>query len=326
MLRVINRGCWLAARASRPIVCLAALLGVPACYGPGNVVRIAGGKETEGPFISPEAYAAYLEGTLAEAKGDQSAAKKAYERAIEEDSDNAAAWGRLGAVQCLTSARAADMALTRAVSVDSRSFEAWLARAECDLARSDFAKAESAARRAVELSPESVEASAMLATALERSGKPADARRIRLSLSLFVPVVQGATHGDRPKATVADVDAALETSDYDAARKAAMTVGMSHAELALHAAARGQLAFAKTAASRALSAEPESGQALIAALITADLAGDADAFQQLLRRKPSIAGLGDPLASRLFGELLSRRAGQDAATAWQRAVTGTPAP
>lgn len=326
MLQITRLVSSLRAPGRPSIVCLAVLLGVPACYGQGSVVRMAGGRETEGPFISPEAYAAYLEGTLAEAGGDRAAAKKAYERAIDEDPDNAAAWGRLGAVQCLISARAADKALEKAVSVDSRSFEAWLARAECDLARSDFARAAGAARRAVELSPESVEANGMLATALERSGKAAEARRVRLSLSLFVPVLQGAVRGDRPKPTSADVDAALEAGDYDVARKAAMALGMTHAELALHAADRGQLAIAKSAASRALNAEPENGQALIAALVVADLEGDADAFRNLLRKRPGSLGLPDPLAARLFGELLSRRAGPEAAKAWQAAAGNAPAP
>lgn len=304
---------------------LIALLFAAACGGPGGVVRVTNGSEVTGRFIAPEAYATYLEGTLAEAQGDLGAAKEAYAHATREDPENTDAWARLGRVQCTSSPRAADEALARAAAIDPRSFEAFLARAECDLARSQLASAASAARKAVELVPESEEATRVLVSALRRSGKPDEALRWERALTLLLGREPPTSPG-RGRATIAEIDAALEAGNYEQAREAALAVGMASADLALRAAARGQLSILEATSNRALAAEPGSGQALVAALLSADLSGDAGRFSKLLRSRSGALFLPDPLATRLFGELLSRRLGEDAGRTWTQAVSDRTTP
>ena len=61
---------------------IALLLLVAACGSEPRVARVYDGKLVEGRFVSPDAYAAFLRGVLAEESGDLKGATAAYAQAI----------------------------------------------------------------------------------------------------------------------------------------------------------------------------------------------------------------------------------------------------
>src|SRR5882672_2603584 len=111
----------------------ACLLVSTGCSGSSAVTRVSNGRDVDGRFITPEAYAEYLDGTLREERGDLGGAQAAYERALDEDGGAAEIWARLGRVRCTTDRRASDTAFKRARSKGAEVASVWLADAECAL-------------------------------------------------------------------------------------------------------------------------------------------------------------------------------------------------
>lgn len=290
------------------VLVAASMLG---CRPQGSVVRISGGREEAGPFVSPEAYAAYLEGALLEEAGNEAAAEAAYERAVEEDSSNASAWARLGVLRCTRNRTAANAAFARAIDEGPDVSDVWVGKAECALRRSEIARASQAARRALALDPESPDASAILSTTLERSGKLDEASRVRVALSLWKPRVFVA-----PKRS--DLAISLVTGDYAAARAAAFERRISLTELALAALELGQLQMAGTLARRIASADPGDTDAWVVAVVVADLEGDQEALRKL--SGPREGPPPGAEAARWFEALLARRFGTPVAESWRRGL------
>jgi hypothetical protein len=75
-----------------------------------------------------------------------------------------------------------------------------------------------------------------------------------------------------------------------------------------------------------LTADPDDGDAWVAALVAADLQRDAAAFERALLalgRHPVAPGA---LGARLFAQVLERRLGDAAAAAWLKAHGPLPSP
>jgi len=77
-----------ASRTRAPALCLVPLL-LPLLLGGcrigSTVVRVDEGRPVPGRWISPSAYASFLEGSLAEASGHLDAAAAHYHRVLDED-------------------------------------------------------------------------------------------------------------------------------------------------------------------------------------------------------------------------------------------------
>jgi tetratricopeptide (TPR) repeat protein len=290
------------------------------CRAAPEVTRIASGRDASGGWISPDAYAAYLEGTIAEARGDEAGAARAYERTITEDPDAAEAWARLGALRCLRARTLADRAFARARSLAADLEDAWLAEAECELKRGNAARAVESAERALALGPNDPEASYALASALERAGQSERARRVRHALALertFAPPLV-----NRDDSELA-VERALDRGDVTGARATARAARWAEAEVALRALGMGRPDLAARIAELSLVSDPGDSSARIAALTAADLEQQDETLARLLRPMPSDRIPPSAHAIELMEQLLSRRSGSEAARAWAEAHRGT---
>lgn len=295
---------------------LVAALLLSGCGGAPEVTRIANGRDASGAWIPPDAYAAYLEGTIAETEGNEAAADRAYEKTVTEDPEAAEAWARLGAVRCLRARAQADRAFARARSLAPDLEDAWLARAECELKRGNALRAVESAERALELGPNDPEASRTLSSALERAGQLERARRLRHALALERNVPPPlAPHDDSDLA----VERALDRGDVTGARAAARTARWTDAEVALRALGMGRPDLAARIAELSLVSDPGDSSARIAALTAADLDQKDETLARLLRPMPSDRVPPSAHAIELMEQLLSRRSGSEAARAWAEA-------
>ena len=89
------------ARRRSPLsgVCLWVLAG---CGASQNTQRVFQGEVVVGPYVDPEAYAAFAEGVYLEQHADYPGAMNAYRRAQARDADSPGIAARLGAVTCRT--------------------------------------------------------------------------------------------------------------------------------------------------------------------------------------------------------------------------------
>jgi Tfp pilus assembly protein PilF len=169
--------------------CLPCLL-LLACAHTPVVERAYDGHVVRGRFIVPEAYAAFLRGSVAEADGDLPSALASYEEASRLDSRAAEVWTRIGAVRCRANPRdpLADASFARALEREERYARAWAAKATCDLARGDLAGARAAAGRAASLDPSADGANALLSsTAPPAQGEAARTAFLALTVTARDP-------------------------------------------------------------------------------------------------------------------------------------------
>lgn len=125
-----------------------------ACTHPMSVERAYDGDVLQGRYVSPEAYAAFLRGALAEAGHRPHDAVQAYAEAARRDRASPEPWTRIAHIQCVSESKdvaAADRALDRALALDPGYARAWEVKAECAGARGDVAGQRAAAARAVQL-------------------------------------------------------------------------------------------------------------------------------------------------------------------------------
>lgn len=313
------------------------------------------GRTVEGPLVSDEAYAAYARGAYLEARGQRSAAIDAYNAALAADSSGAAIWTRLGALYCGEQPRAADDAFAEAVSLAPRYAPAWSSRAECHESRGQLDQALSDALRAVALDPDDTAANLLVASLYREQRRLPEAKAWLLALALRSPEPSAhwwalATVAEAAKdpalarearrrlderearrdriARPANDDAAtsppselldaLREQDLPRARALAGQRRIDARALALLAAAHGQAALATQQANLVLAADPADPDALIAALVAAASAGDAEQLAGLVagaegERRPSALG------ARLLADLLRWFVSEEAAAAWTRA-------
>jgi tetratricopeptide (TPR) repeat protein len=287
-----------------------------------NVARVYDGREVSGRWVSPDAYAAFADGALLDAQGNRAAAAAAYERAVAEDSRNAVAWGRLGAVRCLTSRDTADRAFARAESLEPDIESPWISRAACALERNDARAAVTFALRAAALSPYGHDANALVVTALERSGDPRAAERWRRGLGLGLP---GAAGVPASAASPRDeYERALAGADAAEVERAAIRARIPSSELSLHSVAHGRIDVASRVATAVLEADPASSDARIAALASADLGRDEPALKRWMTSVPRGATAPSPLGAELMEALIGRRVGPEAARSFRAAYGGAP--
>lgn len=313
---------------------LAVLLVGTSCHPGPEVTRLVDGRDIDGHYIPPEAYAAYLEGTLSAERGDDLAAARAFEAALAEDPDSGELWARLGAALCLRAPARAEAALARAESLAPELDDTWLARASCALRRGDPARAKASAERAVALSPGNPEATSAVAAALERLGDVAGAAAWRRALaargerldraarpSLAEPENEATRSADA-------LDRAIAAGDATAARALAVRARLPALAPALRAIELGRPELAVELVRPVAAADPVDTDARIVMLLAADLARDEDTFAASVAPLPELRTRPTPLAAALMQELLARRAGPRAARAWAEgwASTSTPAP
>ncbi len=112
------------------------------CAGESKVTRVYDGRIVEGPFVPPEAYAAYLRGVLAEEAGDLRSALSAYELAAREDDEDPEPFTRIGDVRCKLDpkSKGADEAFSRALRIDRSYAPLLAAQARCSAARGNPAE------------------------------------------------------------------------------------------------------------------------------------------------------------------------------------------
>ena len=151
------------------------LLLVAACGSEPRVARVYDGKLVEGRFVSPDAYAAFLRGVLAEESGDLKGAASAYAQALDEDEDDAELSARVGEVRCKIDPRdpEVDRAFKRALALDGASASALAAKSRCETLRGRSAEAADLAAKASALDPGNVGLAALAIRADVSRGDPA---------------------------------------------------------------------------------------------------------------------------------------------------------
>ena len=338
-------------RLGSPILraALLATLALAGCTEAG-VIRVIDGREVEGRFISEVAYAYYARGADSEARGDLEAALAAYGAAAEDDKGSAEIWTRIGAVRCELKGQRGDPdeAFSRAEDHDADYEPLWRERARCAFAAGRFDVALAASARAVELDPEREDAAILHAAALTKLSRVDEARRELVALTIRHPATaEGwaalAALGDAGPARratdagpgpgrrspeagtgrsaqvdpLAAIDAALTAGDLAGARRKARSARVLGADLAVRAAALGRLDLAREQAELVLGADPLDGGARIALAVAADLLGDTATLDQTMAGAPvALPAPPSLLARLLLAELLDRRVGLAAASAW----------
>jgi tetratricopeptide (TPR) repeat protein len=297
------------------VLALGAMLGCNALMPP--VARRVDGVTSNGRFIEPDAYALFAVAALHEARGQWGEALALYQRALDIDGRGPELRTRIGAVACKLHKRdVADEAFAAAGRADAAYGPLWFELALCKKARGDLSFAERAALESVRLDPERFEASLLAADLAELRGDGALAWQLRDGLATHLPdspVIQrailAAAKRGRDRARAARAQAAL--TRLEARRGAgAVSVGIARA---LDALRRGDIATAKREAEQRLGADPSNADALVVALVVADLQQDHAAFNALLQGPNEVGTPASPEALGALAALLGRRVSAEAA-------------
>jgi len=167
------------------VVALLACLG---CAHRSTVERAYGGDVVEGHYVSPQAYAAFLRGAIAEAEGHAADALSAYGEAADFDPASPEPWTRMAQVRCSAGGRdgaaKAESELAHALGLDPGYARAWAVKAACAASRGDVAGQRAAAARAVELDPQGDGASILLAKAGDGGGASMASRQVLVALTV----------------------------------------------------------------------------------------------------------------------------------------------
>jgi len=276
-----------------------------------SVARQVDGVVTEGRFIDPEAYALYAAGALREARGDWREALVLYERALDADGRGPELRTRIGAVACrLRRSAQADRAFGAAARSDADYGPLWFELARCRQSRGDLAGALGAALQAVRFDPERAEASLLAADLAQQRGDRTLAWQLRDGLATHaltsMPVQTSILSAARRDGEAARAERAQAALDALARRPPPPRPGEG-VESALAAFERGDLAQAKREAERLLGADPGNGNALLIALVIADLDQDQAGFERLLASSADTGTPVDPELMSLLAALVGRR-------------------
>jgi tetratricopeptide (TPR) repeat protein len=293
-------------------------MGLVACAPTHTTERVFAGQTVLGPYIEPEAYAAFAEGVYREEHGDPEAALQAYRRAQARDPDSPSIAARIGALLCHSDLDAAlDELQTSGFARDYA--PAWAARARCLHAHADPARALDAARRAVMLDPQNPEANLLVARIHRQRAEPELAGAWLLGWLLSDP---GASAFWRPIAE----EATLAGDASVAALARSLGAGAAPAEasepapaqplaLASGATRHADPALALEQAELSMAANPRDADALVTALYAAALLADEGALARLLERTRA-GSLPRAELAPLFADVLRFRIGADAAERW----------
>lgn len=231
-----------------------------ACGGLPNVTRIVDGHVIEGPFVEPEAYAAFLRGAMAEERGDLPSALREYESILSVDDDNAEIWTRIGAVRCRVDPRdkIGARAIVQALKIDAEYAAAWEVRARCGYGVADDPGAPRfAASRAAALDPRAASGQIALASLEAKRREPPGAARERLvAITLRTP---SSSVGWRALGTWARAhrDAVLAARAYGELARLSEESDDDVAQVVLELAGEGELWSARTLAGALLDARRE---------------------------------------------------------------------
>jgi Tfp pilus assembly protein PilF len=314
------------------------------------VTRLADGIEYEGRAVSGDAYAAYAKAALLEARGDDQRALAAYDLAASHDPDSPEILARLGAVACRLSRAPgdelglrADKSFSRALKLDQYSATAWTELCVCANRRGDVAGALAAGLRAVDADASSLRATLLVVALLERQSQLPRARSWLDALVVRQPGSHEAwralaafaeRHHDLGRALRAEqglaelgfrpgprqaLTQALARDRVEDSRRAALELRLPAGELALREVRAGRVGAAAAQAELVLGANPDDADAWIAALCAASLERNEAAFLSTLRAAPLDASTPSAAGLELLGELLERRIGPEAKSAWQAA-------
>lgn len=336
-------------------------LWVAGCGSTQGTQRVFAGQTVAGPYIEPQAYAAYAEGSYLEARGDWAGAERAYQRALARDPDSPGVWTRLGVIACRRDLEGA-LEQFQTDGVSKAYAPAWAERARCQREHGDALGALDSARRAILLDPDNAGANLLIADVYNAQDQPSRASAWLFAWMLRDPAAashwravlqRGVLLKDRELEDLAqaqvsqrretgphdgsfdtatseaaawpDVAAALRTGDVSLARIKAGERGISMRALALLAIANGQPSVGLAQAELLLAAAPSDGNALVAALFASALLGDAAKFAALLRHEKRISLPEAELAEQM-ADLLRWYAGDAAAEKWLLAYERAKAP
>ncbi|MEZ4308404.1 MAG: hypothetical protein R3F14_10210 [Polyangiaceae bacterium] len=157
------------------------------------MIRVVDGREIEGRFVSPRAYALYARGAEAEARGELEGARLEYLAAASDDGGSAEIWTRIGAVTCALgradeSREAFGCAAERAPDYQPLYRE----RAVCALSQARVAPEVASAafedaKRALALDPDDEDSALLYARAAEAAGHPGSAELLLRELVVRSP-------------------------------------------------------------------------------------------------------------------------------------------
>lgn len=175
-------------------VFVVALLGSVACASSGSVVREYNGELVEGRYVSPEAYAAQLQGTIEEESGDLSAAARSYSLAVSHAPYEVAPLVRLASVACrLGDYETASRDFRKAENLDDSFAPLFVSKAQCLLLRNRTQDALVAAYRAAALEPFSDSSTSILRDCLNRSQRIEQGTSLSLAHRLLTHQVANET-------------------------------------------------------------------------------------------------------------------------------------
>lgn len=306
-------------------------LAVLAACGPTHTTeRVFAGRSEVGPYIEPEAYAAFAEGVYLEGHGEPERALRAFQRAQSIDPESPGVAARVGALLCRTDLAAALDALE--TSGFARDYApAWSARARCLHQHGKSGDALDAARQAVRLDPHDPAANLLIARLLREGAEPGRASAWLFAWLLSDPGASAFWRAISEEAALSG-DAALSELAHGrrpAAAREETAAGPAEPdpepplELALRAARRGRPALALEQAERSLAANPLDADALVVALYAAALLEDEAVLTRLLRGARAVAPPSAEVAP-LLAELLGYRVGDEAAERWRAATHRRP--
>ena len=302
------------------LVGAAALLG---CGAHRTTERVFDGHTVVGPYIEPEAYAAFADGVYREAHGDANGALRAYRRAQASDSDSPAIAVRIASLTCSTDLDAALSELDTA-GIGQNYAPAWLERGRCLRQHGQSEEALAAVRRAVALDANAPDAN-LLAAQLLREQQATQAASAWLFAWMLADPEAAARRasveaearklGDGELAELARSSdgADRQPAPFDAPDAAAP----SPLERARQASA-SEPALALAEARRVLAANPRDADALVIASSAAHRLGDERVLAELLRAAATTSLPSADLVP-LVLELLRHRVGDDAAEIWAEA-------
>jgi tetratricopeptide (TPR) repeat protein len=299
-------------KANRAALVVFLLHGAAACgVLEPPVARSVDGVVSEGRFIEPDAYALYAVAALREARGQWREALDLYQRALDVDRRGPELRTRIGAVACkLQQNTLADRAFADAARAAPDYGPLWFELGRCRQSRGDLAGAQSAALEAVRLDPERFEASLLAANLAEQRGDRVLAWQLRDGLATHAPnsvpiqrsILKAALQSGEP-ARAARAQAALTALS----RRGGAAGSASGVAEAIAALKRGDLPSARRESERLLGADPGNGDALVIALLVADLEQDHAAFDALLASSAEMGTPASPQVLSLLATLLGRR-------------------